>query len=415
MLGGASVSVVPYYRYDSMGLLPNWALTFDPTVYTTDNHSLGVLAKLQREFSPGRTSLIAGFDADWSPGERVEDIVRATTVPSGLPSGRSIFASYTLGARVYDYRVTFASASPYAQVEFSPAARIRIAAGLRADHMSYDYDDRLAVPETPRHRRPEDGSRSFTHVSPKLGFTYQLSSMANVFGSYRHAFRAPSEGQLFRQGSAFNTIDLDPVRADNFEVGLRLAPRRGLSFDISAYRLVKRDDILSYRDPVDGRTTAVNAGKTRHRGLELGAEWSTRSWGVQAAYAYGQHHYLDWVIDPVVGNDLGGFEQEAAPRHIGSASVRVAPVRRVTAAADITVLGSYWMDANNTTKYGGHTLFNIRGQVDLLSNVRAFAKVLNLFDRLYAESASYTMARGRELAPGRPRTLFVGLEFDWRK
>jgi outer membrane receptor protein involved in Fe transport len=415
MVGRTALSVLPYYRYDSMGLLPNWTLTFDPTEYATDNHSLGVLAKVQRELAPWRTTLTAGVDADWSPGQRVEDVVRATTTPSALPSGRRVFDSYTLGPRIYDYSVTFASASPYAQAELSPTTRLRFSVGLRADRMRYDYDDRLSTPPTARHRRPPDGSRTFTHASPKLGLTYQLSSTASLFGSYRHAFRAPSEGQLFRQGSAFNTIDLDPVRAENVEIGLRVSPRPGLSFDVSTYRLVKHDDILAYRDPLDGLTTAVNAGKTSHRGIEAGVEWSAGSWGVNAAYAYGRHRYVDWLVDPAAGIDLSGFEQESAPRHLGSASVRVAPSARVTAAADVTVLGSYWMDANNTTRYGGHALVNLRGQVDAGPHARLFVKVLNLFDRLYAESASFTVARGRELAPGRPRTVFAGVELGWRR
>jgi hypothetical protein len=29
----------------------------------------------------------------------------------------------------------------------------------------------------------------------------------------------------------------------------------------------------------------------------------------------------------------------------------------------------------------------------------------------YAESAQYTEARGRELAPGAPRSLFIGIEY----
>jgi outer membrane receptor protein involved in Fe transport len=415
LVGRTSLSVLPYYRYDSMGLLPNWTLTFDPTVYTTDNHSIGLLAKAQREVAPWRTTLTAGIDADWSPGQRVEDIVRANTTASGLASGRRVFDSYTTGPRIYDYAVTFGSASPYAQAELSPTSRLRVSVGLRADQMRYDYDDRLSTPPTARHRRPADGSRTFTHVSPKLGGTYQLSPAASLFGSYRHAFRAPSEGQLFRQGSAVNTIDLDPVRANNTEIGLRVSPYPGLSFDVSAYQLVKYDDILSYRDPADGLTTAVNAGKTRHRGIEVGVEWSAGWWGLNAAYAYGRHRYVEWLVDPVARIDLSGFEQESAPRHLGSASVRVSPSPRVTAAADVTVLGSYWMDANNTTQYGGHALVNLRGQVGAGEHARLFVKVLNLFDRLYAESASYTIARGRELAPGRPRTVFAGVELDWKR
>jgi hypothetical protein len=41
--------------------------------------------------------------------------------------------------------------------------------------------------------------------------------------------------------------------------------------------------------------------------------------------------------------------------------------------------------------------------------------VLNLTDRAYAESGSYTLQRGREFAPGRPRTMLAGVEVDWRR
>ncbi len=45
----------------------------------------------------------------------------------------------------------------------------------------------------------------------------------------------------------------------------------------------------------------------------------------------------------------------------------------------------------------------------------AFARVLNLTDARYAESTSYTLQRGREFAPGMPRTFYAGLELDWRR
>ena len=410
-----SLSLVPYFRYDSMELLPNWTLTFDPTIYTTDNTSWGVLAKVERALPQWRTSLMAGLDVDFSPGGRVEDVVVLTTSASGLPSGRRIFSGYTVGNRVYDYDVTFLSMSPYAQVEISPTPRSRLSLGLRVDRMQYEYDDRLTVPDTARHRRPADGSRSFGHVSPKLGWTYQLSDAANVFASYRHAFRAPAEGQLFRQGSAVNTFDLDPVRADNVEAGLRVTAHRRLGLDLSLYQLDKRDDILSFRDPLDGATQSVNAGHTRHRGVELGVEASPASpVHVRLAYTYATHTYQDWLVDPRAGVDYSGKEQETAPRQIGTLTVRVSPVRALDLAVEAAALGSYWLDAANTTKYGGHMLVNLRGQYAIGRGLRVFAKVLNLADRLYAESGSYTLARGREFAPGRPRTAFAGVEWSWR-
>src|SRR5690606_16790910 len=127
-----------------------------------------------------------------------------------------------------------------------------------------DYRDRLDTTPTARHQRPADAVRRFTRPTPKLGVTYHVSDLVNVFASYRDAFRAPSEGQLFRQGTARNTIDLEPVKARNLEGGVRLGRTLAWHADASVYRLVKQDDILSFRDPLDGATQAVNAGETDH-------------------------------------------------------------------------------------------------------------------------------------------------------
>ena len=415
LAGKTAVNVIPYVRYNSMDLLPNWTLTFDPTVSESQNYSFGVMAKVERELPWWQTRVTAGIDTDYSPGGRFEYVIRPQTSPSGLPSKRAVFSSYTQGATVYDYDVTYRAASPYVQFELAPAKRLHLSAGLRLDDMSYDYDDLLESAPTARHRRPADGSRSFRHLSPKLGLTYQLTENLSAFAAYRHAFRAPSEGQLFRQGSARNTIDLEPVKAENVELGLRFLPHSALSLDLSVYRLDKHDDILSYQNPLDGATEAVNAGHTRHTGIELAAKMTPSRWAALAlSYSYAKHTYEEWVVDPVAGIDFSGNEQEVAPRHMGTAMLRVGPFAHTTAALEASWLGSYFMDAANTNEYDGHVLANLRVQHDFPRGIRGFMKAMNLFDALYAESASYTIARGREFAPGRPRTFFAGIEFTWR-
>jgi iron complex outermembrane receptor protein len=73
-------------------------------------------------------------------------------------------------------------------------------------------------------------------------------------------------------------------------------------------------------------------------------------------------------------------------------------------------VGSYWMDADNLATYPGHTLVNLRGSYVLFQRVGIYARLNNVLNRRYAERASYTQARGREFAPGMPRTLYAGLE-----
>jgi outer membrane receptor protein involved in Fe transport len=414
VMGGTSLNVIPYFRYDTMGLLANWTLNFDPTVSDTSNTSYGVLAKVRRSSPRWRTDVVAGVDFDFSPGGRVENVIVPQTVRT--PNNKRIFQSYNDGPLIYDYDVTYAGISPYAQVDFSPVSRLRVNLGLRFDTASYDYEDNLTTPVTPRYLRPEDAVRRYTHLSPKLGMTYQFTDELNAFASYRHAFRTPSEGQLFRQGSARNTIDLEPVKADNYEVGLRARPSKSVSFEASVYRLVKNDDILSFRDPFDGLTQNVNAGQTLHQGVELGVSVAPASWIRAAAnYSRAKHTYEEWVVDPLAGIDYSGREMETAPANLANVYVTLMPGSRFTASAEVSHIGNYWMDAPNTQTYGGHTLVNLRGQVSLTRQIAVFARVLNLTDRLYAESSSFTIQRGREFAPGMPRTGYVGLTLDWKR
>jgi outer membrane receptor protein involved in Fe transport len=400
-------NVIPYARYDRMGLLANWSLTFDPTDYTTANRSYGVLARVQRDLNR-RAAFAAGVDLDVSPGYRDEHvIVPATELTS---NGKRVFVSYVDGATVYDYDVTYASVSPYAQIDWSLSPRLRVQTGVRLDASRYDYTDNLDTPATARHQRPADARRRFTRATPKLGLTYHVSDLVSVFGSYRDAFRAPSEGQLFRQGTARNTIDLSPVKANNLEGGIRLAKGLTWSADASVYRLVKRDDILSFRDPVTGATQAINAGETDHVGVELsGTAQLHRTVRVSSAWSYARHRYIDWIVDPAADTDYNGREMELAPRTIGTAMVTVSPRDWLHTSFEASHIGPYFIDAVNSQQYDGHTLLNLRARVRLRRSLALHVRALNVANTRYAENGSFTLARGREFAPGAPRTVFVAL------
>ena len=213
--GRTLYSVTPYARYDEMRLLPNWSLTFDPQDYTTRNTSLGMLTKVRHDFAPLRTRVLMGADVDWSPGSQTE--YQLTNLVKQGP----VFVSYRTGQKLYDYDVTYYGIAPYAQLETSPVAHLRVTGGLRYDRSGYSYDNKMSTLTTGRWRRPADMDVSYDHLSPKLGATYEFGPEVNVFAGYRHGFRAPSQGQLFRQGSSLNTVGLQAVKAENLEGGVR--------------------------------------------------------------------------------------------------------------------------------------------------------------------------------------------------
>jgi outer membrane receptor protein involved in Fe transport len=399
------LTLTPFARWNEMGLLANWSLTYDPTVYTTGHKSLGFLAKFRRDLDPLDTRLIAGVDVDYSPGFRDETQLQATR------EGR-IFTSYAEVARIYDYDVTFLGVSPYVQAEVSPAPRLHVVGGLRYDRMGYEYDTHLDPIATGRHRRPADTSVEYGHVSPKLGATFEASEAVNLFANYGHGFRAPSEGQLFRQGQAVNTVGLEPVTVDSYEGGVRGMIAERVSYSFTAYHMTKHDDILSFTNP-DGSTENLNAGETLHRGVEvgLGADLSS---GVrmEVAYSRAKHTYEEW--QPRADTDLGGNEMEIAPRTIANAELSYSPTffDGSRFGVEWTRLGSYWMDPQNTHRYPGHDLVNLRVNVPVVARVSIVGRLMNVTDERFAESSSYTTARGEEFAPGMPRTLYVGIQWN---
>ena len=112
--------------------------------------------------------------------------------------------------------------------------------------------------------------------------------------------------------------------------------------------------------------------------------------------------------------DDSGKELVSAPREIGNATLKFAPARYARANAEVqwTHIGSYWMDQANTHRYPGHDLFNLRATQALDERWAMFARVMNLTDRRFADSASVSSGTA-VYSPGLPRALYVGLEGKW--
>jgi len=423
--GDGLLSVTPYVRDNSMELLASFTLSSDPTVYTSSNKSYGALLKWRQDFpSFMRARLIGGLDVDVSPGEREES--RLDVIVSGSGASR-VFSDYRVGARIYDYDVTFRSYSPYLQGEISLLERLRVTMGIRYDALSYDFDNNLpgtAVQAAAGafYGQVPDTSVDYHRVSPKIGATYALNDNMNIYASYNTGFRAPSESQLFRPSVAANAadaaarallaLDLKPITATQVEIGWRSRFDRW-SLDLTAFQLTKRDDLVSQRDLATNITTAVNAGKTSHRGVEAGVGVElTQSLRVDSALSYTRHKYESWVT---ASADFSGKEMEAAPRVLGNTRVSWNPIEAIDAQFEWIHVDSYWLEASNSSsfpKYGGHDLFNIRASWQASPSLSLFGRVYNVADRRYADSARIS-SNTPVYSPGLPRTYFAGVDFRW--
>jgi iron complex outermembrane receptor protein len=401
----SSFGATLYTRYNELDLLPWWQLGFDPQVQESRHRSIGLLTRYRTMIAPLQTNLSAGVDLEYTPGSRREMEIDARRAGQ-------VFTGYTTGAVQYDYDVTFWQTSPYLQADVSLPGRVQLSLGARFDHIGYDYDNLLSAVDTGAHRRPASTSVSLDRLSPKIGATWEIAPNANLFASYREAFRAPSESQLFRQGSALSTVDLDPVRAQSWEAGFRTALGGVVTLEATGYSMRLRDDILTFFDPANGLRLSQNAGATNHRGVEIGAGAAlVRGLRLDAAVSYAKHTYVEW--EPRPGVDYTGNEMELAPRFLGNArlSYRPAIFSSGVVAVEWVRLGSYWMDPENTHRYEGHDLFNVFATVPLVEHLELSARITNLADRRFAETSSFNLQQGERYRPGAPRQFFLGAQY----
>jgi iron complex outermembrane recepter protein len=409
--GLSSFGATAYVRHNELDLLPSWQLSFDPQVWESRNQSVGLLTRYRQTVLPLRTNLSAGVDLDYSPGSRREtQIIRE--------QDGNVYTSYTLGDLQYDYDVTFWQVSPYVQADMWVLDNVQLSAGVRYDQLGYDYDNRLTPLQTGTHRRPASASVEFGRATPKLGASWQAAPGVTVFGSYREAFRAPSESQLFRQGRAENTVDLEPVKAQSIEGGIRAAIGGIATAEATVYSMRLRDDVLTYIAP-DGLRLTQNAGETSHRGIELGLGIAPVA-GVRldVSAAFMQHRYDEWQPSRVPGSevDYSGNDMELAPRFVGNTRLtyRPAAVQGGVFSVEWTRLGSYYMDAANTVEYDGHDLFNAQANVPVAGGFELIGRVTNLANTRFAETSSYVNAQqGPRYRPGAPRQLFLGAQYQF--
>jgi iron complex outermembrane receptor protein len=414
--GRGLVSVTAYARRNDMQLVPSWQLSYDPQTYETSNASAGFLARYRRDFTPLDARVIVGLDGDWSPGHFVA--ARAITQATGP---QRAWQSFTRGETQYDYDVTYRAASPYVHAELSPLPRLRLDVGVRADFSGYAYHTLLAPVDTGAHRRPADTQLSYGHLSPKLGAAYDLGGGQSLFASYRQGFRAPSQGQLFTQGSADHTVDLRPVAVDSWEAGVRGLAGARLVYQVAAYDMTIRDDIVTYTTERNTRE-ARNAGRTRHRGVEASTGLAvTSALRLDVAWSVSSQRYVDWTPQaarpaangkPAVAEvSYAGRSIEQAPRDLGSVSLGFTPawLKGGRLGAEWSHTGAYATDAANTHSYAGYDQLNVNASAQVTPRAELFARVVNLTNRKYAELLSYDNFLKEQYTPGAPRSVVIGM------
>lgn len=368
--------------------------------------SAGFMATRSNEFGNGWT-LNSGLDLELARGTLEEFQANDSGIGS-LPPGKH-----------YDYAASSALAGLFGQLRLPLGAGWFAEAGLRAELMRYDYDNRMldgntrddGSPCTPapcRYSRPADRDDGFLNLAPNAGLLWQITPGLSAYASLARGFRPPQAAELYRLQSQQTSADLDSETLDSAELGLHWLTAI-TRVEAAAYAMKKRNVIFQ-----DASRFNVGNGQTRHRGLELQVQLQLPS-GLYAGLAgsYSRQTYAFDAVTPGGEAIRSGTDIDTAPRRLGSAHLGLARGRG-RAEIEWVHVGAYNLDAGGVARYEGHDLLNLRASWRLSPSWSMTARIDNLGDRLYAERADYVAfpAASYRYFPGRDRELY--LEIAWQ-
>ncbi|MDX1460764.1 MAG: TonB-dependent receptor [Xanthomonadales bacterium] len=316
----------------------------------------------------------------------------------------------------YDYQVRQRSVAPFVQVEWLLDEAWTLAAGLRYEHMLYDYDNRMLDGNTRDdgtpcarggclYSRPADRSDRYDNWAPKFSASYRVNEQTRLYASLTRGFRAPQMTELYRLQNGQLVSDLDSEQLDALELGWRTERQRWRA-DISAYAMRKRDSVFR-----DAQGFNVSGARTNHAGIEVSLAWQpTHRFEALLDATHARHRY-DFTFTPMRGERfIEGNDVDSAPRWLGSARLRFAPRPGLNLELQWVHLGDYFLDAENRFEYAGHDLLNLRGAWQFNDRTRVVLRLNNLADRRYADRADFAFGDFRYF-PGRGRELFAEIRY----
>lgn len=407
------VTITPFYRNNQSTMMPSWMVTYDPNFRETEFQSFGLLSKWRHNLSK-QTQLITGVDIDHTPSDYLEHQVTVTQ------DGDFYTDFEKTGVLNYDYTADQTSVSPYVHFETKLTNNIRTQLGIRYDYFEVDYTNQLTENGNPRQQRPDSQVIEYDHLSPKAGIVFNLSQYQDIYLNYRHGFRAPSVGNLFRAGSNRETTNLKPVKTDSIEFGLRGILGGQYAYELAVYHMEKTDDIVSVVNG-DNNRESVNAGETTHQGVEFGLNGPiSTDFSFSTSFSYSNQEYGDFSYTyrcsscalPNQEINFDGNDVGKAPKTLGNASLRYEPQKnhRLMIELEMEHVGKYYTDETNTQEYSGHDLFNLRGQYQLTTDIKLYGRIQNILDTRYSTYTSNQVGSDSiSYRPGAPLTVFAGV------
>lgn len=237
--------------------------------------------------------------------------------------------------------------------------RVIATAGVRNDSMDLSSKEYIGGEQTEKD--------NFSETSYRAALTYIVNDEVSTYVSMVESVSPPQVG-------------VTPQTGKQYEVGIKYSPM-GMDalFSAAVYDLTQENVTIAVVLP-SGIIEQQTVGESRVRGLDLEAKAQvTQGISVIGAYSYMESEVLRGSLYD--GSSLKGNEFTTAPKHTASLwSYYDIPGTDVSVGLGARYVGAYYMDAANTKKSDGTTLFDAALNYKIAKGTDLALNVSNLFD-----------------------------------
>ncbi len=403
---GATAYVVRRFVDNPLATTPAGVSVANVGTYSTINRSVtGLRLDASRPLGTGSAApqLAAGLDAQQST-----DIRRNSRATGGHPS---VLTDTLL--LFQDEIVT--AVGPFAQLTWAPMRRLHLDAGARWDQLRFAVQDHFLADKV-----DNSGARTMTAATGHLGVSWSLGAWFAPYANWSSAFETPTTTELNARPDGLGGFnpELGPQRVRTLELGARGRAGRA-SYTLSVFESYADDAIIQYL-ATDGRSFFRNAGRTRHRGVEVGVQWQIASWLLASGgWTEADYRFVRYIVPRGVAADtLDGKREAGVPARVVRVGIE-ARVAGATVSVDNTWSDAQYADDKNTQRVDGTGTGVLNVRVSGSGGERAvrwspFIGVNNATNRAYVGAVTINGAAGRVLEPAPLRNYYLGVELGWR-
>ena len=290
--------------------------------------------------------------------------------------------------------------------------------GIALNDTSFDYRDLI-------NQGPANASakRNFDPILlPNAGLQYRLNN-GQLYANVSRGFNNPGFEETLTPDGIVNS-DINQEKGVNYELGTTFSTlNNSLNFSAALYQLDIRDLLVVERITED-QSIGRNAGKTRHKGLELDINYLHKissKWSLQPrfSYTYNNHKFVDFIDDT---SDFSGNNLAGVPKHRISSGLAIKKDQDFTFNIVHQYTDDIPLNDGNTLSSDAFNIINLttryNTQIAKSFTLGFNAGINNIFNTNYARSVlinavGFGGAEPRFFFPGNGINYYTSLQLQY--